>query len=100
MKKIVLICNLGMSTSLLVTNMKKAAADRGVDVDINAYAIGEASTKGADADVILLGPQIRFQLAKVKAIFPDKPVDVIDMKAYGTVDGKKALDEALKLIGE
>ena len=60
MKKIVLLCASGMSTSILVNKMKEAAAAAGKDYEIAAYSASEAATKAADADVVLLGPQIRF----------------------------------------
>ena len=52
MKKIVLLCAAGMSTSMLVTRMKKAADEIAYECDINAYSIAEAKEVGADADII------------------------------------------------
>ena len=54
--------------------------------------------KEEDADVILLGPQVRFELKKVSGLFPDKPVEVIDMKDYGMMNGQKVLEHALTLV--
>lgn len=100
MKKIVLICNLGMSTSLLVTKMQEAAAKKGLEVSISAHAVGDAQAKAADADVILMGPQVRFNLPKVKALFPHIPVESINTVDYGMVNGEKVLKAALDLMGE
>ena len=36
MIKILLACNAGMSTSLLVENMKKAAQEKGLEIEIKA----------------------------------------------------------------
>ena len=41
MKKILLVCSAGMSTSLLVNKMKDAAKECGEEVEINALAIAE-----------------------------------------------------------
>lgn len=98
MKKIVLICNLGMSTSLLVTKMRNAAKEKGVECDINAYAMSEVA-KHQDADIILLGPQIQYALNNIRSKMPDVKVEPIDMKSYGMVDGKKVLEDALAKIG-
>lgn len=62
MKKIVLFCAGGMSTSLLVNKMREAAAKQGKEYDINAYGYGSEEKHAPDADCILLGPQIRFNL--------------------------------------
>ena len=98
MKKILLICSAGMSTSLLVTKMQKAATDRGLDLDISATGSGTYKDIAETADVILLGPQVRFMLREVSAAIPNKPIEVIDMRAYGKIDGSAVLDQALGLM--
>lgn len=65
------------------------------------WAVGDSLAKeNVDkADVILLGPQIRYALTKIKNLVNDeKPVSCIDMKDYGKMDGEKILDFALNLI--
>ena len=59
-----------------------------------------ASFEAPKADVVLLGPQIKFALPEIK-----KPTDqagnkigVIDMMDYGMMNGAKVLDQALKLL--
>ncbi len=100
MRKIVLLCAAGMSTSMLVTKMRKAAEETNYECDINAYATTEASRVGEDADIILLGPQVRFELSKVRGLFPNKPVESIEMAAYGMMDGKAVLTFAKKHMGD
>jgi PTS system cellobiose-specific IIB component len=99
MKKILLVCSAGMSTSLLVTKMQEAAKEQGVEAEIWAVGEAEASSNWEKADVLLLGPQVRFLEGKIKDMVGGKiPVDVIDMRAYGTMDGKTVLKQALDLI--
>ena len=98
MKKVILLCNQGMSTSALVAKMSAAAKNQGLDYSIAAYAVDTAKTNAADADVILLGPQVRYKLNFVKEIFPDKPVEVIDMASYGMMDGAAVVKRAQKLM--
>lgn len=98
MKKILLICSAGMSTSLLVTKMQKAATERGLDLDISATGSGTYKDLAANADVLLLGPQVRFMLREVTSAVPGKPIEVIDMRAYGKIDGAAVVDQALKLL--
>ena len=43
-KTIMLVCSAGMSTSLLVTKMEKAAEARGLDAEIFAVSASEADT--------------------------------------------------------
>ncbi|MBE0339683.1 PTS sugar transporter subunit IIB [Paenibacillus sp. 23TSA30-6] len=100
MKKIVLLCTAGMSTSMLVTKIREAAKAEGYDCDVNAYPVADASSTSNDADAILLGPQVRFQEKNLKQLFPDKPIEAIDMMSYGAMDGKKVLAQAKRMIGE
>lgn len=100
MKKIVLFCAGGMSTSLLVNKMKEAAAAEGREYDISAHGLASAETYGPNADVILLGPQVRYALNDLKKKFPGKPIDSIEMQAYGTMNGKKVLAKAVELMGD
>lgn len=99
MKKIALLCAAGMSTSVLVQKMENAAKEMEFECEIAAYPVSTALEVGKDADVILLGPQVRFELNKVKELCPNCPVDVIDMVAYGTMNGKKVIERAKELMG-
>ena len=99
MKKIVLCCNAGMSTSMLVEKMRAAAAADAFDCEIAAYAISEVESKAKDADVILLGPQVRFELKKVQKLFPDKPVEAIAPQDYGMLKGGNVIARAKSLMG-
>lgn len=100
MRKIVLLCAAGMSTSLLVTKMREAAAQMGYECQIDAYAIAEAVEVGKDADIILLGPQVRFNMNKVKGLCPSIPVESIDMRIYGKMDGKAVVEFAKSKLGD
>ncbi len=104
MKTILLVCSAGMSTSLLVTKMEEAAKDSGVETKIFALPFSEADKVLEEVDCILLGPQVRFQKAAIEKMAQNRkngpiPVAVIDMRDYGTMNGKAVFDTALKLLG-
>lgn len=99
MKKILLVCSAGMSTSMLVKKMQDTANKEGKDYEVEALALSEAETKVDEVDVILLGPQVRFQKAQVEKVANGKvPVDVIDMQQYGMMDGEGVLKQAESLM--
>ncbi|WP_067839625.1 PTS sugar transporter subunit IIB [Amphibacillus sediminis] len=102
MKRILLACSAGMSTSLLVSKMEEAAKAKGIDAEIWAVAQDKAPEEMKRADVLLIGPQMRFMKKKfaVTAEEVGIPLDVIDPVAYGRIDGQAVLDKALKLIGD
>lgn len=97
-----LVCAAGMSTSLLVSKMEKAAEAKGIEADIFAVSASEADANLAskDVNVLLLGPQVRFMKSQFEKKVSDKniPVDIINMQDYGMMNGEKVLDHALTLI--
>lgn len=99
MKKILLVCSAGMSTSMLVKKMQDAAKSENIDVNIEAKSLTEAKKSIDSADMILVGPQIRYELNNLKKVAQDIPVEAINMQDYGMMNGKKVLKEALKAMG-
>lgn len=97
---ILLLCSAGMSTSLLVQRMKEVAQDQGIDAKIWNTGSQDSGNEIPKADVILIGPQMRFLLKKVEGMAGNKPVKVIDMMTYGRMDGKHAMEIALQALKE
>jgi len=98
MKKVLLFCAAGMSTSMLVAKMRKAALEYGLDWYIDAFTISDITNEGSKADVILLAPQVRYLLKKVKEQYPEKIVEAIEMSAYGMMNGKLVIEQISKDI--
>ncbi|MEB2299943.1 MULTISPECIES: PTS sugar transporter subunit IIB [Lysinibacillus] len=102
MKNIMLVCVAGMSTSLLVSKMQKAAQEQNIEADIYAIAESEVDKILATkmADVLLLGPQVRYLKGTFETKYKENfPIDVINMMDYGMMNGENVLKQALKLIG-
>ena len=98
--KIMLCCNAGMSTSLLVQKMQKEAASRGQDVTIAARPMNEAMDHTDAADVLLIGPQTGDAKGDFeKAVDGRCPVAVIPMVDYGRMNAPKILDDIAALLG-
>lgn len=62
--------------------------------------LSEIEEKAPDAAVILLGPQVRFELNRVKGLFPNIPVESINPQDYGLVRGENVLNHAIELAGK
>ena len=98
MTKIILCCSAGMSTSLFVQKAKTYAVEQGIEIEINAISVAELDTYLTDdVDVVVLAPQIRFQLDSVSSK-TDKPIMVIEMRDYGMMNIQKVLPEILALV--
>ena len=101
MYNIVVCCVSALSSTLLVSKMKEVAKERGIKCLI--WTVGEAGLDlaHADADVILLAPQVRHLLPKLEAktvhVVPVVPISDVD---FGKMDAEAILDSALKAINK
>jgi len=97
---ILLCCSAGMSTSLIVSKMEKVAESRGISANIWTVSESVIRSEFIEADVLLLGPQVRFLLEEMESVCGENniPIDVIDMFSYGMCDGEAILEQAIKLM--
>src|SRR5699024_235652 len=96
MKKIMLVCSLGMSTSMLVEKMREAAVEKEIEVDIEAVSESELSNQ-KDVDIAMLEPHI----GDLEGQLEEKmkfPVMTIDMTDDGMMDVEKVLTNALEAL--
>jgi cellobiose PTS system EIIB component len=96
---ILLCCSAGMSSSLLVSKMKKTAQEQGIQCKIWAVSSDTVLKHIDEADVVLLGPQARFMLPICTQVGEEKgiPVEVINTVHYGTFNGKEVFSLAKQL---
>lgn len=101
MKKILLLCAAGMSTSMVVKKMKEAAEKKNIEAEILALSSDQFEENLDKYDIFLLGPQIGYQQADLqkKAATVGKSVEVINAMDYGMMKGEKILEETLAKLG-
>ena len=94
--KVLLVCAAGMSTSLLVSNMKKFAGEEDL---IEAYPFHKLETIVGDYDVVLVGPQIKYKFTDIQKLCKEngKGVGLIEMTTYGQMNGEAAMKQARAL---
>lgn len=97
--KILLCCSMGMSTSVVVAAMKKAAQAQGKVYEISATDINSVDEEDEVPDVVLVGPQVAHALDQVKEQLEgtDAKVAVMKKEDYGNVDGEAILRFAEEL---
>ena len=102
MKKVYLFCSAGMSTSMLASNMQDVANQHNLPIKVAAFPHNKLEEIISEdrPDCILLGPQVRFNLDNVKQQLPDKPVDVIGMRDYGTMNGEAVINQVKEILGD
>ena len=91
--RIMLVCAGGMSTSILMKKMEKYAVEKGVELDIKAFAAQDLEDNYQQYDVILLGPQISYKLNDIKKTVTI-PVGVIQSFDYAVGN----VENIMKLI--
>lgn len=98
MINIMLVCNAGMSTSMLMNKMVEAAKLQGIDAEIWAIPDAKLNEEWKKADVILLGPQVSYLKSRVETVTAGSvPVEAIPMLDYGRMNGPAVLAMALKM---
>ena len=95
---IMLVCNGGVSTNMIVKKMKEAAQQKSEEHVIWAIASDQVkkNVQEKHPDVILLGPQIAYLKDKVKedAQDPNIKIAVIGFSDYGMCNGAAVLETA------
>lgn len=95
--RILLICAVGMSTSLLVKRMLDIAP-AGTVIDYAASA--ELDNIIGNYDVLLIGPQLRYKKNQIRETAEKAgiPSDLIDSITYGRIMAKEVLQQAMDLF--
>ncbi len=94
MKKILLVCGAGMSTSLLVKKMKEN--DREYNYQIKCCDVLSAKIHLLDNDILLLAPHISYMKSEFEPLCKKNHVSfmVIDILDYTRMDGGSVLKKA------
>ena len=91
-----LVCNLGMSTSMLVKKMAEYAKKKGIEADIDAMPFDKMGARVDRTDILLLGPQVRHLLKKLQSEYGDKipVIQVMNMSHYALIKAGEIFDGA------
>ena len=98
MLNVLLICSQGASTAIMCDRIRKEEQKANVDMEVKAVALAVSSDYISSADIILLGPQIRYMKKKVQAEAREKPVIDIDMQTYGMMNGQKVFQQVMEIM--
>lgn len=99
--RVLLVCYAGMSTGILMKKMREYALEKQIPLEMDAVPLTELVDNYEGADIILLGPQVRYALGECEKTVDNKiPVIVIDSRDYGLMNGKAVLDKVLKTLNK
>lgn len=94
--RILLVCNAGMSTGILQMKLEEEAKKRGIETTVEAIPMGELNEEVSHADMILLGPQIRFAFNDVTKLANGAPVMVIEVADFGMMRADKIFQKVVE----
>ncbi len=99
---ITLLCNLGMSTSMLIEKIVNAGKAKGIEVDAEALPFDKAGERLKKTEILLLGPQVRYLLTKFQKDYGNtiKVISTINMTDYALMNGERILTQALEQLKE
>lgn len=99
--KILLVCGAGASSGFVAQAMRRAAKQRGLDVEITARSDSELLGNIQGANLLMVGPHLAFNLDNIRREVEPFGVEavVIDQDAYGALDGDRVLQSALDAMG-
>lgn len=103
MYNVLVACSAGMSTSMLVQKIKKAAEEQQIDLSIEAVSMNEGKmlAKKNHYDLLLLGPQVAFMQVDMMQVANGKfPVNVINQKDYGMMRADNILKDIIQTVDE
>lgn len=91
---VLLVCGSGASSGFMAANMRKAAQELGLDMEIKARSESEIENYIDDIDALMVGPHLEYILEEVEEYVGDSDVKVILMKPeyYSTLNGAKAIE--------
>ena len=101
--KALMVCAMGMSSSLLETKTKEAAARAGVPFELKAVAVQEIVRWDPSTqyyDIILVAPQVFYKRKSIEeAVRPyGILVQPIDATVFGMVDGDALFEQIMNAI--
>ena len=93
---VLLCCSCGLTTSFFAMKLNEAAKNLGMDMDFEAVPYEQMYEKSRDKDIVLLAPQIGYQLKNAQKILNDKIVITVPTAIFS---GYKVFD-LLTLVNE
>lgn len=98
--RVLLVCGSGASSGFMAANIRKAAAERGLDISVVARGESEIENYVDEIDALMVGPHLSYILDEIDEYIGDHPVTVVLMRPdyYSTLDGQAALEHLLDQI--
>ena len=102
--KAVILCASAMSSAFIVEELKKAAGESGMEIQVECFAsLRYRYYDYSKVDLVMLAPQVKGQQPDIRNYldekgFTDLPIMLIPMRDYGLMRGKPIMELAIKTV--
>ena len=86
MYKVLVLCDAGVSSNKFLDLMKYEIEIQKLNCELKSGAISDFYQLGKAMDMVLLGPQVRFNSKKIKEMLPSVEVEVISVNDFSTLN--------------
>lgn len=102
MTRVLVVCGGGTSSGFLAQKMRRAAAQEGIEVAVEARSDTDIDEYIGRIDVLLLGPHLAYLEEKVRAQVEPHGIKVVllPQRIYGRLDGNAAIQLAVEAIAK
>lgn len=90
--KILVVCNAGMSSSILVKKIKEYAQNQGIEAVVQAVSSASISDEVGNWDACLVAPQIMYAVDEIKEKLKI-PTQAVEIRTYAIADDKAAFEQ-------
>lgn len=99
---VLLVCGSGASSGFMAANIRKAAAARGISMNVTARSESEILNYVDDINCLLVGPHLasNFDAILEDVEGYDIKCDLISKECYAKLNGDIAVDQILELFGQ
>ena len=89
-----LVCSSGASSGFIAKNIRSAAKDKGLNLDIVARSDTAIDDYIEEIDLLLVAPHLSFMVDDLKQYCKDEHVKlaIVPKEAYGNMDGNAIVD--------
>jgi PTS system cellobiose-specific IIB component len=98
--RLMIVCSMGASSSVLCKKINEAAWKRGIELIAEPTSTRDWMVRLQWADAVILEPQIKHLRKEMEKIADEHniPLAMVDPIAFATMNAEKVLDQVLTLL--
>ncbi|AYF97541.1 PTS sugar transporter subunit IIB [Protaetiibacter intestinalis] len=97
--RVLIVCGAGASSTFVAQRLRRAAADRAVELEAVASSASAAADLVGGADVVIAGAHLGSTVAELAVLAADARVPFVVLDDAARQDGDELLDTTLAALG-